>query len=219
MKKHFSTNFTFLLFITWGMMSSSLFSVSYNSLLQAHESSWLFLEDLIIKQPKNQVDATFGIGGALILASGCSGVLTYKLTKYTTGTTSKLGKIGLGALGLSVGVFQHYALRKHLIEKAEREQMVSMMKMWTQIRDKLPYEVWSGLDSLQNNWLHDKESFKRNLDTTLSYLKAEVYGRFPNKYGDTTSPFFSRRNLHVQVTFDLYRALRDVVTTAWDLLT
>ena len=217
MKKHYYESIMLPILIGFSF-NASLFSVSYSSLYSAHESSWLFLEDLIIKEPQRQVDALFGIGGGLVLASIGTTALTYKLARYLTSSTSKVGIVGAGATRLITGFIQHYAFRKHLLKQAERQQIITTMRMWHHIRDKTPYETWSCLDSLHNLWTKDKKSFNENLDTSLAYLKAEIYGRFPNKYGDNTSPFFSRRNLHVQITFDAYKALQSFFKTVKELL-
>ena len=217
MKKHFKKRL-FLSLLISSLASSSLVSVSYSSLHHAHESSWLFLEELIIKEPERQINAPIGAGGALVLGSLGTGALTYKVTNYLTGTSGKLGKIGAGVAGIAAGFLQHYALRTRFLQDAERSQIITIMKIWPQLRDKLPYEVWSCLDSLHNQWVHDKENFNTSLATSVAYLKSEIYGHFARKYGDNTSPFFSHRNLHVKVTFDLYKAIKSFFTSVRELL-
>lgn len=198
--------------------SSLLYSVSYSHLYHAHESSWIFLEELIIKEPQRQIDAPLGTGGALIAGSLVTGIFSYKVISYLTGTTSKLGKVSLGLLGFVAGFFQHYELRKRLLRKAEHSQIISIMKMWSHLRDKLPFEIWSCLDKLHTQWNSDKKSFNANLDTSITYLKSEIYGRFPSKYGESTSSFFSRNNVHVKLSLDVYKSIKGFLGTVKELL-
>ena len=92
------------------------------------------------------------------------------------------------------------------------------MKNWTNLRDKLPHQVWPSLDSLHNSWLNDHASYEEQKDSTVLYLKSEIYGRFPNRYKKDTSSFFTSRNLHVQLTFDVYNALKDAFHVASRLI-
>jgi hypothetical protein len=195
-----------------GVPSASANNRHFNSLYSEHESSWFFLEELVIKQPKKEIDAWFGTTGALALASGVTGYLTYAGTQkfMTSPPSSTLSKVGSATAGVALGALQFIAFRTYLLDKAERKHLTKMMRMWPQLRDKVPHDVWATLDALHVTWLQDQEGYEGRIEATLIYLKSEIYARFPSRYAANNSPFFTSRNFSFQVSFNLYKALKDI---------
>ncbi len=202
-----------LTLILWGLVLSmtsaacsmernSRFSYSYD-----HINSWSFLEELVVSQPQRSVNAWFGRGGISVLASLGAGYLTYLGSKQLFDHASKVGKVASVGAGLGVGFMSYSALQTYLLNRAERNQILMIMKLWNQLRDRIPYEVWPMLDILYNSYLNDKTLFESQIDETLSYLKAEVYGKFPSRYKTTSESFFTSRNLSVQIRVNLYKFL------------
>lgn len=166
---------------------------------------WSFLEELVVTQPQRKVSTLFGQGGASVLASLGVGYLTYLGTTKILGDTSSLRKIASGGAGLGAALLSYSALQTYLLDRAERQQITFIMKQWHLIRDRIPHEVWPMLDTLYNSYLHDTQAYESQIDETLSYLKAEVYGKFPSRYKATSESFFTSRNLTVQVRLNLYK--------------
>lgn len=174
-----------------------------------HTSSWSFLEELVVLQPQRSVDAWFGKRGASALVALGTGYLTYLGTKKAFDVTSTPGKVFSASAGCGVGIVSYSALQTYLHSQAERNQIAMIMKLWTQLRDRIPHEVWPILDILYNRWLNDTALYESKVDETLSYLKAEVYGRFPSRYKTTSESFFTSRNLNVQVRVNLYKIAKE----------
>ncbi len=209
MKKRFLMIFCTIAIVSIASKISALGRASRYGFQTEHTSSWSFLEELIVLQPQRSVDAWFGKRGASALIALGTAYLTYLGTKQAFAVTSKHGKILSACAGSGVGIVSYSALQTYLHSQAERNQVTMIMKLWTQIRDRIPHEVWPIMDILYNRWLNDSVLYEGKVDETLSYLKAEIYGRFPSRYKATSESFFTSRNLNVQVRVNLYKIAKE----------
>lgn len=182
-----------------------------------HTSSWSFLEELLVTQPQRTVDAWFGQRGITVIASLGAAYLTYLGTAKIIGDTTKPRKIAAIGTGLGSGLLSFYALQTYLLDRAERQQITLIMKLWHQIRDRIPHEVWPMLDTLYNSYLNDTKLYESQIDETLSILKAEVYGKFPGRYKTSSESFFTSRNLSVQLRLNLYKLAKKTYNVIKDL--
>ena len=221
MQKHYIILFWALTFLTMSMFArpKDFFQRQPSTtFVSESKNSWLVLEELLISQPRKTVNTVFGQGGVSVLASLGTAYLTYKGTQWLFGTTSTLGKVGGAGAGISLGVIQYFTLNAYLLDRAEHQQIALMMKLWPQIRDRIPHEVWPSLDTLHNAWLNDQKEYSRQVDAVLLYLKMEVCGRFPGRYKDTSESFFTSRNLRVRVSLNLYKVFKKTYKAIKELL-
>lgn len=183
-----------------------------------HTNAWLFLEELVVTQPQRSVDKWFGKRGASILASLGTSFLAYRGAQKIFGATGKLATMASGGTSATVGLMTYYALQTYLLNQAERNQLIMIMKLWNQLRDRIPHQVWPILDTLYNRWLNDPHGYESHVEDALSYLKAEVYGQFPSRYKTSSESFFTSRNLSVQVRLNLYKLAKATYKTLKELI-
>jgi hypothetical protein len=188
----------------------------YSSYLDQNES-WSLLEELVVVQPQRSVDAWFGGRGISVGASLGAACLTFFASKQAFSSSNKIGKVCSASAGMGVGLVTYYSLQTYLLDRSERKQIALIMKNWNHLRDRIPHQVWPMLDTLYHYWLNDKERYESMLDETLSYLKAEVHGKFSSRYKATSESFFTSRNLNVQVRVNLYKFAKSAFLLAKEL--
>ena len=182
---------------------------SYSSLLSQPEGTWKLLEELVISYPKKQVETFFGKQGATCLAAGGIGILSYAAAKHITEPRPYSKLVGFAA-GTFSALFAYHGIKNYLLEREEHRQLERIMNQWDKIQKLLPQEVTGALDKLHSTWQHDQQHYDEQAETILSFLKAEIYGRYPYKYRHEPKDFFTSRNLQVRLTLDVHKTAQSL---------
>ncbi len=184
---------------------------SYSSLLSQQKSAWRLLEELIIKQPQKNVNTLLGKKGATLLTSGGVGILGYCATKSLSGRSSISKACSLGT-GLVTSLLTYHGIKNYLLEQEEHRQVTKIMKLWPQAKEKMPQEVQKALEELHTTWESDPDNYDEQVESVLTFLKVELYGRYPHKYRNEPESFFTSRNLHVRLHLDLYKTAETLLS-------
>ena len=150
---------------------------SFSSLLSQQESSWRLLEELIIKQPKKNVNLIVGKKGAALLTSGGIGILSYTATKSLTGSSSFSKACSLGT-GLATILFTYAGIKKYLLKQEEHRQLTKLMNIWPYAKEKMPQEVQHVLEELHSTWKSNPDNYGEHTKRILEFLKEELHTRY-----------------------------------------
>lgn len=185
---------------------------SYRSVVDQSESSWKLLEQMIILKPEHSVSTLLGKGGATLFTATVLGYLGYLAGKKLIGTSTMLTSTASLGAGSICGLFSYNGIRSFLLNREEHAQLQAIMKIWDQMSTRVPREVYMALDNLHTAWITDKASYNDQADIVLSFLKAEIHGRYPYTYKKKSGTLFSSRNLNVHVMLDAHRIIDGIIS-------
>ncbi len=157
--------------------------------IESEKLKWLFLEDLLVSQPERTAQILISQQEPSItplLGSIGAGYLTYRLTQKCADYFGVNGRIckGISWWYACMAFFRCAVYQQITPDQQRKVQLSNTMKIWPEIRDRLPEQVWPALDSLHTCLLtNNAHRYQSMVDTTLKSIDAtlEAHAKTTNK--------------------------------------
>lgn len=147
---------------------------------ETEKLKWFFLKDLLVAQPERTAQALNQQQevSMKLLGSLGAGYLSYNISQKIGGYFNLNTTLPCKAISVILG-FRAFigCLSAHLVtpDHLRRIQLHSIMKLWPQIRNRIPEEVWPPLENLYTCWLkNDGRRYEGMVDKTLKSIDAAI---------------------------------------------